>query len=636
MRQNNIPAGGNMRPPASVQNNNNNNVNTINRPSSSSSNISNSGNSQSNDFITFLTNATNNNINNPQSNSNNNSNNSNNMMNNSSVNNPPPNSPNAIALNRLETIRQYYMQLSNNLRLITQQLQSPDLTASKRQALLMEQARANAAMQEFTEKILKPISASKQQQQAQMNNQRSANYSSSNAAANTGINPNLLQFANRPPQTSIPAAPQQIPQLPVKPPSNYPAAQSSQSQQQQQRPPNVNLYSQSGLGMIRPIINAAPPSAQTVNRSSAGTVNVNMNFRPQSIPIQSQQQQQQQQASPQRSFRPAAIPGNLLASPAIGIIPPATPSTNKSLQQQQQQQFMVNRQSYLIAAQQHQTTVAQQQILFQQRLSLFARDPITQSSSPSQKRSALSASVVSDYPPVRGSNKKFKPVLALPPATTKSSIVPSIISNSPTTDPQKSLKSSNFPAFPTTSASNAINSKYSSLPTTFPNQISLSDLAKQFKLTLSSEAERFLLRVADEFIDNLARVSFKFALHRKKKVSHTSANTIATAAGSKSSKKQQQQQTVPVPLVPEESEPDELNLSIEDFILSLDEVINYQPAGSGSIQNCRPLTRKPAAVAAANNSTTESTSTSASTSNTSNHQHRLNLVKKHSSLYQYF
>ena len=60
---------------------------------------------------------------------------------------------NANALSRLETIRQYYVQLSNNLRLITQQLQSTDLTPSKRQALLMEQARANAAMQEFTERF---------------------------------------------------------------------------------------------------------------------------------------------------------------------------------------------------------------------------------------------------------------------------------------------------------------------------------------------------------------------------------------------------------------------------------------------------------------------------------------------------
>lgn len=37
------------------------------------------------------------------------------------------------ALNRLKTIRQYYMHLSNNLRLITQQLQCTDLTASRRQ-----------------------------------------------------------------------------------------------------------------------------------------------------------------------------------------------------------------------------------------------------------------------------------------------------------------------------------------------------------------------------------------------------------------------------------------------------------------------------------------------------------------------
>ena len=542
-----------------------------------------------------------------------------------------PNSNNA--LNRLETIRQYYMQLSNNLRLITQQLQSSELTASKRQALLMEQARANAAMQEFTEKILKPISASKQQQQqaqAQVQQQRSA------------FNPQ--QFQGRPSVT-------QHQPIVSTTPSSVPAPNFMQNSQtipqgpQTQRPPAINssfnLYSQSGLGMIRPILNtAAAPSGG--NRLGTTTVNLRPTGGPlPSVPSAPQSIPPMPAGSPQRPFRPSTAV-NLLnnqlsnnnnsnnntnnnngtnqllqTSPPTNLIPPGTPKS-------QQQQLIVNRQTYLAAAQQHQNTVAQQQLLFQQRLSIFSRDSITTINSPSSTNTV---------------KKKFKgnvkgaPVLALPPISQVnrplSSLVRSKMQNFPTSTPKSSTTTTATSTNSSIPFSNSFNSKLTSFPSSYPIGPKLKDLAKQFKLELTDEAEEFLLRIADEFIDNLARKSILFASHRKRKLP-----VLASLQNAKSNKKP----SISSEVVDEITT--ELSLTVEDLIMGLDEVINYQPAGNGSIENCRPLVKR-AKDSTSTNSTSNSNNTDSSTMTTTstttattNHQHRLTAVKKHSALYQ--
>ena len=525
------------------------------------------------------------------------------------------------ALNRLETIRQYYMQLSNNLRLITQQLQSSDLTASRRQALLMEQARANAAMQEFTEKILKPISASKQQQQQaqaqaqaqQQAQQQQQQHQQQRTPFNNQAGPaQMMQYQGRPPvpqqqhqpmknttPSSVPAS-NFIPQM-NQGPQGIPQTQPPQSQRPPQMNSSVNLYSQSGLGMIRPIINAAPSSG--ANRP--GTA---VNFRPSgpmSVPSAPQSVPPIPAGSPQRSFRPPTavnVPISQLNAninqqqntPPTAIIPPSKLPN---------QQFIVNRQTYLMAAQQHQTSVTQQQILFQQRLSLFSRDQ-TSNISPSQKK-------------IKRANGKA-PILALPP-----------VLNRPVTSPIRGK----VPSFPLNSAvpfSN-YNSRSTSFPSSYAIGAKLKDLAKQFKLELSDGAEKFLLRIADEFVDCLARKSISFASHRKRKVPTLSTSTVS----SKTKKMMSHSATTE-----SVEEVQELNVTVEDLMLGLDELINYQPAGNGSIENCRPMvkrTKESGGVGAGGGAGgagggTESTVTAT----VSNHQHRLTMVKKHSSMYQYY
>lgn len=505
--------------------------------------------------------------------------------------------PNANALNRLETIRQYYMQLSNNLRLITQQLQSTELTTSRRQALLMEQARANAAMQEFTEKILKPISASKQQHaQAQAQAQQQQQQRPPLAQ--------MMQFAGRPQNQLKSSTPSSAP------PSTFmPQAQMDQTGMHQmpqsaqgQRPviSNVNLYSQSGLGMIRPIINAAQPAGG--NRPGT-TVNLRPNS---SLPIPSVPQSVTPMpvGSPQRTFRPAtgsvSVPISQLNVPvnAQNTSPtmPGTPNTMKLSQQQQsqQQQFIVNRQTYLIAAQQHQTSVAQQQALFQQRLSLFSRDPV----------------VINQSKTIKG--KRRGPVLALPPVSQI---------NRPISSPLRG-KIQSFPSSTTTPFSST-STRTTSFPSSYPIGAKLKDLAKQFKLELDEGAEQFLLKIADEFIECLASKSVSFAAHRMSSKRKTTVNVTAN----KSKRASVSAESV--------DEAMELNVSVEDLMLGLDELINYQPAGNGSMENCRPMVKR--VKEASVTSTTENPSNnSTNTTAISNHQHRLTAVKKHSSLYQQY
>lgn len=58
---------------------------------------------------------------------------------------------------KVESIKQYYQQLCANYRLVSQQLQHPDLPASRRPALTAQLEKLQAALQEFTEKVIRPI-----------------------------------------------------------------------------------------------------------------------------------------------------------------------------------------------------------------------------------------------------------------------------------------------------------------------------------------------------------------------------------------------------------------------------------------------------------------------------------------------
>ena len=69
---------------------------------------------------------------------------------------PPPtaltgnNKPNAA---KIESIKNYYYQLSASLKSVSAQLQQPNLTPGRRQALLLQQDRLQGNLNEFTEKV---------------------------------------------------------------------------------------------------------------------------------------------------------------------------------------------------------------------------------------------------------------------------------------------------------------------------------------------------------------------------------------------------------------------------------------------------------------------------------------------------
>ena len=411
--------------------------------------------------------------------------------------------------NKIETIRQYYHQLTNNIRLIQQQLQIPDLPPARRQALLVEQARVNAAMQEFTEKILKPITAQKQQQQQQaamQNQMRMAQFGSQANAAN--VNPSNPRFIPQP-------QPQQWTQQPVRPPH----LASAQKQPLPARPQAINLSSQVGMGMIRPIMTAPGTSA--------------------SIP-----------PSPNR-YRP------VVASASAAPLPPTTPT--------KAQQLLLNRQSYLQAAHQHQSTIRQQQTAFQQRLAIFSRE-------------------------VQGARvqkpKTKAPIFALP--TPSSSLLKSGNSHpaSPNRRNDSPLRTIKSALYSTTSM--LPSGKTSSLPAIHASA-SLAQLARAVnpRVVLQKSAQKRLLEMADVFTEQLVKQACQLTLHRAGK-----------------------------------------GVSVEDIQLALDLTLNYQPAGQGSIENCRPP-KKPqiASLNAAESASSSSTGGSLA------HHHRMAVIKKHAALY---
>lgn len=60
---------------------------------------------------------------------------------------------------RIEGIKQYYQQLCTSYRLTSQQLQSPELSPPQRQQLQLQLEKLQQGLQEFTEKVIKPIIA---------------------------------------------------------------------------------------------------------------------------------------------------------------------------------------------------------------------------------------------------------------------------------------------------------------------------------------------------------------------------------------------------------------------------------------------------------------------------------------------
>ncbi|PJF18023.1 Transcription initiation factor TFIID subunit 12 [Paramicrosporidium saccamoebae] len=58
---------------------------------------------------------------------------------------------------RAENIKQYYQQLCANYRMVSQQLQHPDLPPTRRPVLQAQLEKLQTALQEFTDKVIKPI-----------------------------------------------------------------------------------------------------------------------------------------------------------------------------------------------------------------------------------------------------------------------------------------------------------------------------------------------------------------------------------------------------------------------------------------------------------------------------------------------
>lgn len=69
---------------------------------------------------------------------------------------PDGNPPNG---QRIEAIKQYYNQLCTNLRHIVNQLNAPETSAQRRMVLLQQQDQVQKSLQEFTEKVLKPLAS---------------------------------------------------------------------------------------------------------------------------------------------------------------------------------------------------------------------------------------------------------------------------------------------------------------------------------------------------------------------------------------------------------------------------------------------------------------------------------------------
>lgn len=60
---------------------------------------------------------------------------------------------------KIEMIKQYYNQLSSNIKTLATQLSLPDLAPTRRAALQQQHDRLQASMVEFTDKVLKPLMA---------------------------------------------------------------------------------------------------------------------------------------------------------------------------------------------------------------------------------------------------------------------------------------------------------------------------------------------------------------------------------------------------------------------------------------------------------------------------------------------
>jgi hypothetical protein len=74
---------------------------------------------------------------------------------------PSPPQPDGTQPNgqRIEAIKQYYNQLCTNLRHIVNQLNAPETSPQRRHVLLQQQEQVQKSLQEFTEKVLKPLAS---------------------------------------------------------------------------------------------------------------------------------------------------------------------------------------------------------------------------------------------------------------------------------------------------------------------------------------------------------------------------------------------------------------------------------------------------------------------------------------------
>ena len=93
---------------------------------------------------------------------------------------PANNNPNA---QRIEVIRQYYQQLSSNYKAIVHHLQLPDLPPARRHALTLQKDKLEKSLQEFNERVLKPLqNASAAQAHAQQQQRQQSQMTASGPA----------------------------------------------------------------------------------------------------------------------------------------------------------------------------------------------------------------------------------------------------------------------------------------------------------------------------------------------------------------------------------------------------------------------------------------------------------------------
>ena len=128
--------------------------------------------------------------------------------------------------------------------------------------------------------------------------------------------------------------------------------------------------------------------------------------------------------------------------------------------------------------------------------------------------------------------------------------------------------------------------------------MNLAALAEGFGLKLEKGAEEFLLKLLMNLLIQLQRkvyhllfivlvltlqvVQISTVMKAKIQLSATSKPSSTPSSKKNSTESVTLPNDPPVP---------ETAITIEDLLLGVDEVINYLPAGCGSVQNCRPAVK---------------------------------------------